>query len=231
MSSSTGPGCDPMMVDSDPMNCGACGRPCSLMNVDQVECVAGLCQSSCIGNFVNELLPPAPAQDDGCETPLLPPHKRVFLTSDPHFANFGSALGADAICQSTADALFLGGTWMAWVSDSLTWPALRFTHSTDPYFRLDGVQVAADWDSLTSGFLDAPINYTELGESLMFHEVWTGTSYDGQALMEYPCADWIQAINKYTATVGRTELTDSTWTGVFIQTCERDNVRLYCFEQ
>ncbi|NUO54710.1 MAG: hypothetical protein HOV80_38205, partial [Polyangiaceae bacterium] len=62
--------------------------------------------------------------------------------------------------------------------------------------------------------------------------VWTATNSDGTALpSDYPCADWIQNINKYQATVGRTELTDSTWTSVFSQTCERDNVRLYCFEQ
>jgi hypothetical protein len=230
--SSTGSGpCDPMMVDGDPMNCGACGRACSMMNVDRVDCEEGLCYSSCQDGFDNDSLPPAPTPDDGCETPELPPHKRVFLTSDPHFANFGNALAADAICQGTADAIGMGGTWMAWVSDTNTWPALRFNHSSDPYLRLDGVQVAADWDNLIDGFLDAPINYTELGESLTFHEVWTGTTYDGLSLMEYPCADWIQNINKYTATVGRTDLTDSTWSGVFIQTCERDNVRLYCFEQ
>ena len=91
-----------MMVDSDPMNCGACGRACSMANVDDVECEEGLCYSSCQDGFDNDSLPAAPMPDDGCETPELPPHKRVFLTSETHFASFGGTTGADAICQATA---------------------------------------------------------------------------------------------------------------------------------
>ncbi len=232
--SSTGPGpggCDPMMVGSDPMNCGACGRPCSMMNVDQVACVAGLCESSCIDDFDNDMLPPAPAPDDGCETFEPPPVKRVFVTDSPQDADFGSALAADAVCQSIADDLGLLGTWMAWVSDASTSPQMRFNHSTDPYVRLDGVQVADDWDDLANGDIDAPINYTELGQTLPFNEVWTGTSTLGYAIDVNPCAEWTQNLNKYTATVGRTDAVDTTWTAVFTQECSRINVHLYCFEQ
>ncbi|MCB1058064.1 MAG: hypothetical protein KDD11_21405, partial [Acidobacteria bacterium] len=57
----------------------------------------------------------------------------VFVTSVGHDGNFGGLAGADAFCQSLADAVSLGGTFKAWLSDSTTSPADRFAHRSESY--------------------------------------------------------------------------------------------------
>jgi hypothetical protein len=55
------------------------------------------------------------------------------------------------------------GLFRAWLSTDLASPADGFLKSDVPYVRLDDVQVAADWQDLIDGTLDAPINVSELG--------------------------------------------------------------------
>src|SRR5262245_3061033 len=45
----------------------------------------------------------------------LPP-RRVFVTSAIYPGNIGGLMGADAKCQTSADAAMLGGSWRAWLS-------------------------------------------------------------------------------------------------------------------
>jgi len=61
-------------LDTDVEHCGSCSRPCSATNVAARHCTAGLCDSTCAGNFSNCTRPPAGAMppytaDDGCEAP------------------------------------------------------------------------------------------------------------------------------------------------------------------
>jgi hypothetical protein len=48
-------------------NCGACGRPCSGLNVASRSCSGGTCDSTCDLGFANCAEPTAPGADDGCE--------------------------------------------------------------------------------------------------------------------------------------------------------------------
>jgi hypothetical protein len=51
--------------------------------------------------------------------------------------------------------------------------------------------------------------------------------FPGQA----SCTEWSNGSEKNTGGVGASNEFDSRWTNVFLQFCNRDNVRLYCFEQ
>jgi hypothetical protein len=57
-------------TNSDPSNCGACGRACSNANVAALSCSGGQCNSTCTAGsgFSNCTEPVSPAPDDGCET-------------------------------------------------------------------------------------------------------------------------------------------------------------------
>jgi len=220
-----GGGCDPGAVSSDPDNCGACGRPCSQSGAMQVACVGGVCAPACMSGFVDFNSPAAPVADDGCETQ----GRRTFVTSQPVIANFGSAILGDAVCQAFADAALLGGVWMSWTADDATTPELRFVQSGVPYFLVDQTMVAADWADLTDGTLMAGIALDELGASKFGAEVWTGIDFMGSP--GATCFDWTSASDADVGTVGFAGGVNVDAGSVYLQFCNRDNVRLYCFEQ
>jgi hypothetical protein len=171
--------------------------------------------------------------DDGCEAL----GRRVFVTDEFVLADMGGAVGGDVACQEAADAAGLGGTWMAWLSDSTTSPDARFNQASVPYRRLDGVgtAIANDWQDLTVGVLAATISFNEAGveESLMENiEVWTATTTAGTLADMDPCSDWTSIVKGTpTATIGHLTAVDENWTTRFRQTCDRTDVHLYCFEQ
>jgi len=211
------------------MNCGACGRACSNANTATLGCTDGLCDSTCQSGFLNLNRPVAPTPDDGCE---LAAH-RVFVTSTAINANFGGFAGADAACQQHANTAGLGGTWMAWLSDEASTPAARFTKSLVPYVLVDGTPIAASWSALTTNMAPAvAIELDENGTNVGVSEVWTATNPDGTLTTGTSfCVDWTSNLQSDVTTVGRADLATSQWTDVFQQTCERNNVRLFCFEQ
>jgi hypothetical protein len=151
------------------------------------------------------------------------------LTAD---AKFGSLAAADALCQSLADGATLGGTWKAWLSDQREWPATRFTHAAVPYRLRDGTIVANDWAALTSGTLAHAIDHDETGAlATGVTEVWTGTNPDGTYEGD-SCKNWTSnGPNPFVGSVGLFDSTDSTWTNVYLQFCDRTMLRVYCFEQ
>ncbi len=158
--------------------------------------------------------------------------RRVFVTADPVTTDFGGALGADALCQAAADLAGLGGTWMAWVSDSTTSPAARFRRGSDDFVRLDGALLATSWSDLTDGALAAPIDVDEYGVAQGNHEVWTHTSTSGTALIGAPCDDWTNpSASAPNAEQGLAASTNGDWTSAYLQVCDRADDHLYCFEQ
>jgi len=178
-----------------------------------------------MSGFVDFNSPAAPLADDGCETQ----GRRSFVTSQPVIANFGSAILGDAVCQAFADAALLGGVWMSWTADDATTPELRFVQSGVPYFLVDQTMVAADWADLTDGTLMAGIALDELGASKFGAEVWTGIDFMGTP--GDTCFDWTSASDADVGTVGFAGGVNVDAGSVYLQFCNRDNVRLYCFEQ
>src|SRR5207249_159884 len=90
--------------------------------------------------------------------------KRIFVSSVTYSADLGGTAGADAKCQSLADAASLAGTFKAWIADSCSHPTTRLTHSSGPYVLVNDTVVAADWTTLTTKLpLAHAINMTEKG--------------------------------------------------------------------
>jgi hypothetical protein len=198
-------------------NCDGSSPDCeSELRTDDRNC--GRCGNVCGGS--------AFCRGATCATP-----RRVFVRGTPVLANFGSAAGADMLCQTAANARSLGGTWRAWVADATSTPAMRFTRSLHGYVLLDGTKVADDWADLTDGTLDAPITVTETGASAPVYEAWTGTNTSGTATTT-ACGGWTMATSgaRPFAAVGGA-YTDPRWVDQFLQYCDRTNVTLLCFEQ
>ncbi|GEM_PF-6704191 len=96
---------------------------------------------------------------------------RVFITSTFYDGNLGDLSGADAKCQSRADVAEIGGSWKAWLSNSSFSVSERFIKQSIPYTLLDGTIIANDWQDLTDGTINSPINITEFGSLI------SGTPY------------------------------------------------------
>ena len=163
---------------------------------------------------------------------------RVFLSSTMHDGDFGGVRGADAECAARASAQRLGSAWRAWLSDTST-PAFAHIYAAPGgYVLLDGTVVASTFDALVSGSLAHAIDLTEQGVPITDGntEVWTGIDLQGPSPNNGYCSDgagndW--STNDRNATfpfVGHSNKADATWTAVYLQFCNRTNVRLYCFE-
>ncbi len=156
---------------------------------------------------------------------------RAFVTSSKYSASLGGVEGANSICQTHADDAGLGGTWVAWLSDSSGSPADNFTHSLYNYTLVDGTVIASNWDELTDGALDSLIGLDENGDTRTGY-VWTGTTTAGEAVSN-TCSDWTST--SYTGKVGSAN-DDSNgtkpqwWTTRGNLSCG-STARLYCFEQ
>lgn len=165
----------------------------------------------------------------GCD-----PYTRVFLSSSTVSGNLGGYAGGDAECQRLADAQGFGGRWAAWISDSTSSPALRFTKNTIPYRLLGGTLLAQNWVDLTDGVLGVDIKSDELGNENILSRVFTGTDANGNA-RPTTCLDWTSESNEETASFGASGFGDDTdtpfhWSDRGQNECDQP-IRLYCFEQ
>lgn len=181
------------------------------------------------------------AQGDCVET------KRVFLSSEVLFADFGGVDGADEACQQMADGAGLDGQFLAWLSSADQGISVddRFNMHDGPYVLMDGTQIAANWGDLIDGTLDAPILLDEAGNppggfgggnchgGATCTQVFTGTtgggaSYEGQ---HDDCDGWSTTTFLPAFAGGDANRTDVGWT-LFAAGLRCDYAaRLYCFEQ
>lgn len=150
---------------------------------------------------------------------------RVFVSSTTTFGNFGGLAAGDAFCQSLDDAAPLGGTWVAWLSDSTTDAVSRLTPGS--FELVDGTPVAASIADLTDGTLINPINLDESG-GFLDAAVWTGTDPDGTtAASGLHCANWTD--DAPNGQNGNSNENDDMWTSDGDRPCD-EALRLYCFE-
>jgi hypothetical protein len=157
--------------------------------------------------------------------------RRVFVSTTSSEADLGGHSGADNQCATLASAQTLGGTWMAWVSDSTSSPSDRFTQSSDSYRLLDGTLVAHDWSELTSGALSHAIDVNEIGATVDNAPVWTATATNGMA-MGGSCSDFSSTSSSDgVAEVGLSTASDTTWTDNAADPCNDAHPHIYCFEQ
>ncbi|MGD8376074.1 MAG: hypothetical protein PVF68_08030 [Acidobacteriota bacterium] len=161
------------------------------------------------------------------------PTKTVFVTSTRSAGDLGGLAGADATCQSLADAAGLTGTYKAWLSDSTASAASRLAHATIPYARTDGVIIADDWadlvDDPATDPLLATISLDENGDTVGTAATWTGSTYSGGYFAE-ACSDWSDGTDASSGRWGRAVLTNLGWASYGTAACDTSR-RLYCFEQ
>lgn len=248
--------CDGAIDESDP----AAGQPCSTGQPG--VCADGVTECVNAGLACTPLAMPSPETCDGLDDDcngvaddgIVCP-RRVFVTSQVYTGNLGGLAGADAKCQTLADAAGLGGTYKAWLSASTISAAERLTHVGAPYVLADGVTVVAkDWEHLVNTYGGGPplahaIDRTETMGPAPTQEnfcggvtpiplVTTGTQWDGSLYAIgcmsgkcYTCDDWTTTAGA--GLWGMASVTDNGWTHI----CEgvpgscAHQAALYCFEQ
>ena len=112
--------------------------------------------------------------------------KYIFTTTTHYTGNLGGIAGADTICNNTATAAGLGGTWKAWLSDSNT-NAIDRINDVGPWYLLNGVKAFNNKVNLTTAPLVA-LNVNENGETFD-NDVWTGTNVGGTKSGDN-CYEW-----------------------------------------
>lgn len=131
----------------------------------------------------------------------------AFVSSTTRDAYSSDITDYDAHVQAAADAAGIG------VTEGVSWYAIGSTSSVDardhavvsaPVYRLDGVRIAAGYDDLWDGTIDASLSITESGD-LKESTVWTGTVSLGiaQNPLGAPVYDWVDW--------GRCLVSDTNW--------------------
>lgn len=159
--------------------------------------------------------------------------KRVFVSSQTYDGNLGGLIGADSKCQVLADAVNLGSTFKAWLSDGTTSAASRLTQSSLNYVMVNGTVIANGWSDLTDGTIDNVLNRDETNTTRAAVPVWTNTSTTGaikEPLSTRNCESWTNNSSGIDAYYGMTNWADYEWTDSTYNPCN-GNRRLYCFEQ
>jgi len=131
-------------------------------------------------------------------------------------ANLGGLAGADAHCQSLAEAAGARGkTWRAYLSVSGQGGVnARDRIGDGPWFNANGVQVAASVEDLHSdnNRLSKENSISERGDQINgrgdspnMHDILTGSTSDGRAVtdgMDHTCGDWTSNAGDGSAHVG-----------------------------
>jgi hypothetical protein len=125
--------------------------------------------------------------------------KKVFVTSQTFVGGeLGGLDGADEICTKLAIAGGVPGTFRAWLSDSTGSPVTRFSREGGPYVLLSGDVVADNWNELTLGVAQVPIEITEQHDTppgatggCPGPAVWSNTAPTGAIVnADLSCGDW-----------------------------------------
>jgi hypothetical protein len=133
--------------------------------------------------------------------------------------DLGGLEGADAHCQSLAQAAGIGGkTWRAYLSTSTT--DARDRIGDGPWYNVEGVMIAEDVEQLhgendltnetaidengdTPGYLRTVDGEVQRPDTLA-HDILTGTNEDGTA-NEATCNDWSDGTSAATAMLGHAD--------------------------
>lgn len=243
------PPCSGVFIDlqSNIANCGACGHACS----SGMLCSSGLCicapgKTSCSGQCVDTQTDKANCGSCGntcpsiqvCQAGACVPTNRkiVFITSQTYTGELGGLQGADAKCQTLANAAGLTGTYRAWLSTQGINAIDRITDKLYPYTTLDGGLVANSINELIY-FPQHPSSHIIIDEhddSVLTQNrfVWTGTNPDGTTAQPLTnCDDWTSALGTKFGVAGNSEpLGTGDWTYDIYSACNLHR-SLYCFQQ
>jgi hypothetical protein len=136
--------------------------------------------------------------------------------------NLGGLRGADALCQSLANAAGIGNrTWRAYLSaekdpENGNRPVdARNRIGGGPWFNVNGVLVARDLIELHARRGEATVFVDERGQPIagqwpgsprpIEHDILTGSAADGSLLAGMTCADWTSSSSSVSAQVGHSD--------------------------
>ncbi|MBL9102514.1 MAG: DUF4215 domain-containing protein [Myxococcales bacterium] len=180
---------------------------------------------------------------DGCSNACAAP-RWVFISSATMTGAFGGVAGADAACQSYADAAGLAGTYRAWLSeDAMSAPVFRFgSEGYRGWYLLPTAPptpVAQGWSDLTSenednsgDYLRSAINADEYGAIVGETAAWTNTAPDGhEHAWTIDCEDWSVIPLETGGSFGlsRSDVLTAAWSFISANECDTPR-RLYCFQ-
>lgn len=159
---------------------------------------------------------------------------------------FGGLAGADAKCQSLADASGIRGTYRAWLSTGTANAKDRMTIESTfvPYIRMDGKPIASSGPALLTPPIANAISITELGGTRIdlglaafTYTLATGMSVqtdpvNGAALSApgHDCNEWTDATHNFIGMGGGYTKTTAAWSLTSFIPCQSTRP-LYCFEQ
>ena len=165
----------------------------------------------------------------------------IFISSSTSSGNLGGLDGADATCQSLANASTLPqGVYKAWLSSSTIAAKDRLAQSDSPYYLPNGALFANNWsDIVTHNFAftlgsGSGIDVDENGNKIANPQyIWTNTTEDGSisnTAASSHCVDWSSAAG--TGAIGKNDQdTNEDWTAERNLTCAATTLRLYCIQQ
>jgi hypothetical protein len=146
---------------------------------------------------------------------------RIFVmdAASPMGANYGGIAGADATCQTRADANSLGGTWRAVLWTSAGGPSTRFAASRG-WVDLTGTPIADRAIDLDARNLN-PLRVSELGTPIggAARYAFRGNTVDN-------CSDWTSNGSAQALAI---EL-DGSWLNDSFLGCSDNTVELICAE-
>lgn len=177
------------------------------------------------------------ADYDGCPASCRDDHRIIFVSKElttgqiVHGAGPDMLVGleaADAICQASAAAQNLSGTYAAWLSSTTesAYQRLGLPESVE-LRRLDGVPVAAGLDDLFDGTIDAAV-----GPGGSAARVWTNSRPSGAPASTRAggaCDDWKSAAQGNSAVQGDTGAANADWIAAPEADCSTQ-AALYCVQ-
>ncbi len=166
------------------------------------------------------------------EAPITPDFFLAFVTAATFNANLGGISGADAKCQSAAEAAGHPGTFRAYIaSDTTNLTLSRFENkgTTQAFYTTNLGKVADNWTDLTNASLDLPLNYTESGNTVPGTEnTWTGLYNSGTASSSAAsCTAWSATTGS--GYFGLATSTNYSWASYSSAACGT-GYHLYCFQ-
>jgi hypothetical protein len=159
--------------------------------------------------------------------------KRLFVTSARYTGDLTTQGGAasglqagDNLCVAAANAVSLGGTWKAWLSDATT-DAITRIDDVGPWFQLDGSKTFESKAALRDAAL-VSVSIDEQGQSQGNSGHWTGSVHSGARASDH-CTSWASASSGVDGETGGVDSLDM-WSSGYTDSCDTKN-RIVCFEQ
>ncbi len=160
--------------------------------------------------------------------------KLAFQTQAATNGALGGLRGADALCQGEATAAGLPGTYAAWLSSSTVSALSAFGVADGPWYRRDGVLLAANVAALTSGNLADGITLDATGAAGTHAYVWTNTSSNGSianSTASYAsCNDWTDAAITTGGQVTLISASGAAWSTPYASSGCQQLLGLYCLQ-